>query len=197
MRAMQAIGIAVAFALLVSGAYTAYNKSRDLNESTCLGCLALNPIVKSFSGFWIEYPGGYGKEGSVSHPSWAVDELNKGKVVMLFFWYHGCEPCSRQWNEMKNAGIVNGSEGNGRMGGSYEKNITLFSIDIINSERKDAIKIYIPGGYVVTPTTAVLTMHNESILWYAFQGPADGTGGRPSIEQLEEILTLAVENMEA
>ena len=35
-------------------------------------------------------------------------------------------------------------------------------------------------------------MKNGSVLWYAFQGPADGTGGRPSIEKLEEILNDAI-----
>ena len=191
-RTLQAAGIIIALAFFTGGWYTAYEKSANLNESTCLGCIALNPIVESFSGFWTEYPDGYSREGTVPHPQWAVDELNKGRVVMLFFWYHGCEPCSRQWNDMSRAGIVNGSEGSGKMAGVYAENVTLFTIDIINNERKDAIKIYTPKGDIGTPTTAILTMKNGSIMWYAFQGPADGSGGRPSIETLENILDDAV-----
>lgn len=191
-RIIQAVGIIIALALFVGGWYTAYDKSTDLNESTCLGCIALNPIVSPFSEFWVEYPKGYSREGNVPHPQWVIDELNKGKVVMLFYWYHGCEPCSRQWNDMKNAGIVEGSESDGKMSAKYGGNITLFTIDIINSERKDTIKIYTPKGDIGTPTTVILTMKNGSVLWYAFQGPADGTGGRPSIEKLEEILNDAI-----
>ncbi|MEA2054243.1 MAG: hypothetical protein U9O96_03885 [Candidatus Thermoplasmatota archaeon] len=197
MRLAQVIGIAIALVLFTGGVYTSYEKSRNLNEATCLGCLALNPIVKSFSGFWVEYPEGYDKEGNnVPHPSWVVDELSKGKVVMLFFWYHGCDPCSRQWSDMKNAGIVEGSEENGCMDERYKKNITLFTVDIINSERKDVIKIYTPKGDIGAPTTVILTLKDGNVLWYAFQGPAGGDGGQPSLKQLEEILALAVENME-
>lgn len=191
-RILQLTGIIISLAFFVGGWYTAYEKSSDLNESTCLGCIALNPIVESFSEFWTEYPDGYSREGGVPHPQWVVDELNNSKVVMLFFWYHGCEPCSRQWNDMLHAGIVEGSESSGKMAGIYAKNVTLFTIDVINSERKDNIKIYTPKGDIGTPTTVILTMKNGSIMWYAFQGPADGSGGRPSIEKLESILNDAV-----
>jgi len=191
-RIVQLTGIIISLAFFVGGWYTAYEKSSDLNDSTCLGCLALNPVVSSFSEFWTEYPDGYSREGGVPHPQWVVDELNNSKVVMLFFWYHGCEPCSRQWNDMLHAGIVEGSESSGKMAGIYAKNVTLFTIDVINSERKDNIKIYTPKGDIGTPTTVILTMKNSSIVWYAFQGPADGSGGRPSIEKLESILNDAV-----
>lgn len=191
-RILQLTGIIISLAFFVGGWYTAYEKSSDLNESTCLGCIALNPIVESFSEFWTEYPDGYSREGGVPHPQWVVDELNNSKVVMLFFWYHGCEPCSRQWNDMLHAGIVEGSESSGKMAGIYAKNVTLFTIDVINSERKDNIKIYTPKGDIGTPTTVILTMKNGSIMWYAFQGPADDSGGRPSIEKLESILNDAV-----
>jgi len=192
-KVIQAICITVSFVLLISGGYAAYNKSKTLNESICLGCIGLNPIVESFSEFWVEYPRGYGKEGNVSHPQWVIDELNKGKIVMLFFWYHGCEPCSRQWNDMLHAGIVEGTEENGKIGVAYKNNVTLLTIDTINSERKDSIKLYNPSKKEdYNPTTAIITMKNGSILWYAFQGPADGSGGRPSMRGLEEILNYAL-----
>ncbi len=194
-RAIQIIGITIALAFFVGGWYTAYEKSADLNESTCLGCIALNPVVPSFSEFWVEYPEDYTHHGNVTHPRWVIDELNKGKVVMLFYWYHGCEPCARQWNDMKNMGIVEGSESDGKMTGMYAENITLFTIDVINDEKKDTIKIYTPKGDIGTPTTVILTMKNGSILWYAFQGPADGDGGRPSIDGLKVILNDAVKIM--
>jgi len=192
-RIIQAVGIIIALALFVSGWYTAYDKSTDLNESTCLGCIALNPIVSPFSEFWVEYPKGYSREGNVPHPQWVIDELNKGKVVMLFYWTHGCVPCKKQWDDMKKAEIVDGSESNGYIGKRYENNITLFSIDAGTGEGGDTLKIYTPKNKEpVTPTTVILTMKNGSVLWYAFQGPADGTGGRPSIGKLEEILNDAI-----
>lgn len=192
-RILQTAGIIIALAFFIGGWYAAYEKSTNLNENTCLGCLALNPVVKSFSGFWVEYPEGYGKEGNVSHPQWVLDELNRGKVVMLFFWFDGCSGCKEQWDDMINAGIVEGNEDSGKIGNYYENNVTLFSINTISSERKDSIKIYNPPDKEdYNPTTVILTMKNGSIMWYAFQGPADGSGGRPSIETLENILNDAV-----
>jgi len=194
-RILQTAGIIIALAFFIGGWYTAYEKSAEFNKNTCSGCVALNPIGEPFSEFWVEYPKEYKRGRIVPHHQWVVDELNKSKVIMLFFWYHGCEPCSRQWNDMLHAGIVNGSEDSGKMTGEYAKNITLFTIDVINSEKKDTLKIYTPKGKEVTPTTVILTMKNGSILWYAFQGLADGDGGRPSIDGLEVILNDAVKIM--
>jgi len=162
-----------------------------LNESRCLGCIALLPKASAFKGFWVEYPTFFHKKGSPALPDWLINE-SRQHVIMLFFWYKGCDPCKAQWDDMVHAGIVVGSEENGKMAANYS-NVSLITIDIVNDERANLLKIFTPAKSTPsTPTTVILFTTNQTY-WYAFSGKADGKAGRPSIEQLKEIIREAIE----
>jgi len=181
----------IAAVLLSAGAYIAYHQVESLNIARCLGCLAMEPKVEEFVNFWVEYPDEYKQNGVPPHPQWIVDEA-KEKVVMLFFWFEGCEACKRQWENMEKAGMVEGSEANGSFTDnfSYAK---LITIDIVNSKDKDVLKIYHPKEILEAPTTVILFEKNGTIYWYAFSGEANGKGGRPDINGLINILEKAKE----
>ena len=184
------IMLLISIGLLLTGFHFAYEKSKVLNESRCLGCIAMLPKAEEFHKFWIEYPKNFHKSGIPKIPLWLLNESKKN-VIMLFFWYKGCDPCKAQWDDMVANNIVSGSESNGKMTGNFS-NITLISIDIINDKRGNILSIYTPKGMTGTPTTVILFTKNKTY-WYAFSGPADGKEGRPSISQLEKILALAIE----
>ncbi|MCD6170870.1 MAG: hypothetical protein J7J36_00400 [Thermoplasmata archaeon] len=185
------IVLLISIAFLLTGFHFAYEKSKILNESRCLGCIAMLPKAISFHKFWIEYPKNFHKSGIPQIPSWLLNESKKN-VVMLFFWYKGCDPCKAQWDDMVANNIVSGSESNGKMTGNFS-NITLISIDIINDKLGNLLPIYTPKGKPSeTPTTVILFTKNETY-WYAFSGKADGIAGRPNISQLKKILNLAME----
>ena len=181
----------VAAALLFSGAYIAYKKVESLNVARCLGCIAMEPKVEKFAGFWVEYPEYYKQKGIPQHPQWIVDEAKK-KVVMLFFWFEGCEACKKQWENMKKHGMVEGSEADGSFTENYSYAI-LITIDIVNSKDKDILKIYHAKEKMEAPTTVILFEKNGTIHWYAFSGEANGKGGRPDINGLINILEEAKE----
>ncbi|MCD6512960.1 MAG: hypothetical protein J7K61_05100 [Thermoplasmata archaeon] len=182
----------ISIILFASGLYYGYEDSKRLNESRCLGCIALLPKAASFSTFWVEYPPFFHKKGIPAHPEAVLNE-SREHVVMLFFWDTGCDPCKEQWEEMKAKGIVDGSESDGRMTGNFS-NITLFSIDIFNE--KDGLRwlnVYTPAeNPSSTPTTVILFTKNNTTYWYAFSGKADGKAGRPDLNKLEEILNEAM-----
>ena len=193
------MGVIIALLILVAGGFNTYLTSQRLNENTCLGCLALIPRVAPFTEFWYYYPNSYGSRAGevVQHPPWVVEEVNNGSTVMLFFWYHGCKPCKQQWDDMKEIGLVDGTEEKGRMNSTYAPNVTLINIDVINSERKSSRKVYAPPGQEdFTPITVIVTGNASGFAWYSFQGPADGVGGRPSVRYLVDIINLAVGVME-
>lgn len=179
------IGILIAVPLLVIGMYNAYNDAQVLNENRCWGCLALNPIGKIYDGFWINYPEGYGKGKIIYHPEWVREALNNTRVVILFFWYKGCSSCAVLWEKMKEEGIVEGDEANGKIVGF--ENATLFTIDTLNDERKDAIFVYSQGGGA--PTTVILFKKDDTIYWYAFEGsdlPKDKNGKSVTVKEIIE-----------
>lgn len=181
----------ISIILFSAGMYYGYEDSKKLNESRCLGCIALLPRAISFSTFWVEYPASFHKKGIPAHPEEVVNESKK-HVVMLFFWYTGCDPCREQWEEMRKAGIVEGEERDGRMAGNFS-NITLFSIDIFNDREGRWLSIYTPANTPSsTPTTVILFTKNNTTYWYAFSGKADGKAGRPDLNTLERILNEAM-----
>ncbi len=187
----KVVAIAMAFIVFSVGFHFAYEKSKLLNESRCLGCIALLPKASAFKGFWVEYPTFFHKKGSPALPDWLINE-SRQHVIMLFFWYKGCDPCKAQWDDMAHAGIVVGSEENGKMAANYS-NVSLITIDIVNDERANLLKIFTPAKSTPsTPTTVILFTTNQTY-WYAFSGKADGKAGRPSIEQLKEIIREAIE----
>jgi hypothetical protein len=97
---------------------------------------------------------------------------------------------------MKDSGLVQGTEETGRMTPTYASKATLINIDVINSERTSARKVYAtPDRADFTPITAIITRNASGLIWYAFQGPADGSGGRPSVQELITIVNLAAEVM--
>lgn len=188
MKKIIALGISII--IFVVGFHYAYEKSKLINESRCLGCIALLPKAAEFTTFWIEYPPSFNRKGIPDFPSWLINE-SKNRVVMLFFWYKGCDPCREQWEDMVNAGIVYGEEGNGRMGERFS-NVTLISIDILNDERGNVLNVFTPKGETPsTPTTVIIFTKNETY-WYSFSGKADGRAGRPDIKKLEEIIEEAI-----
>jgi len=178
------IGMGIAAILLLSGGYLAYDKTHILNENRCWGCLALNPTGKIYNGFWIDYPKEYGK-GKIKHPDWLKNALNNTHVVMLFFWYKGCSACKLLWEEMKEEGIVEGDEANGKIVGF--ENVTLITIDTVNDERKGALSIYSQKGG--SPTTVILFKEDDTIYWYAFEGsnlPKDENGKIVTVKEIIE-----------
>ncbi|KAA0003726.1 MAG: hypothetical protein FE048_01025 [Thermoplasmata archaeon] len=179
------IGIGIAVSLFAIGIYDAYDNARILNENRCWGCLALDPIGKIYDGFWIEYPKDYGKGKEVPHPEWVKEELDNGSVVMLFFWYEGCYSCEVLWEKMKKEGIVEGDEAHGKIVGF--ENVTLFTIDTIKDERRDALSIYSKRNG--SPTTVILFKEDDTIYWYAFEGseiPKDKNGKEITVKKILE-----------
>ena len=184
------ISLIISISIFITGFYYAYEKSKLLNESRCLGCIALLPRAEKFKEFWIEYPKYFHKNGIPNFPSWLLNE-SRQHVVMLFFWYKGCDPCKEQWDDMVRAKIVKGNEENGKMTSNFS-NITLITIDIINDERGSILSLFTPrGSKPSTPTTVILFTKNQTH-WYAFSGKADGRAGRPNIKELKEILNEAM-----
>ncbi len=180
------IALIICAITLSSGFLIAYDTVKRLNIARCLGCIAMYPKAIKFS-FWVEYPKEYKNKGLPPHPEWIV---NESKVILLFLWGYACEPCEKQWEEMKKAGIVEGTEENGTVGGNFSY-VKLYAIN--GQEEKDLVRIYNKRGEVELPTTVILFKKNETIYWYAFSGPADGKGGRPNIEELIKILEMAKE----
>ena len=181
--------IIVSILLFAVGFHYAYEKSKVLNESRCLGCIALLPKAEKFEDFWVEYPPFFNKKGVPEIPQWLLNE-SKNHVVILFFWYKGCDPCKAQWEDMLKAGIVKGSEENGKL--ANYTNATLITIDILNDERSNLLPIFTPAKSTPsTPTTVILFTKNQTY-WYAFSGRADGRAGRPSVEKLNEIIKEAI-----
>jgi thiol-disulfide isomerase/thioredoxin len=188
----KAIYLMVALIILAAGANTAYDSVKSLNIARCLGCIAMEPKAVKFVEFWVEYPEHYNNKGIPPHPDWVIN-ASKQKVVMLFFWGPSCEPCEWQWEAMKKAGLVKGSEENGSATANFSY-IQLFSINApYDDEKGEAIRIYTPKGDTGTPTTVILFEKNGTIYWYAFSGPANGEGGRPDINGLINILEKAKE----
>ena len=157
--------------LVIGLGLDAYEKTKRQNEILCLGCLALEPIAEDFEGFWVEHP----EDDKVpDHPDWVKDELESKKVVFIFLWSQGCVPCEEQWEDMKDDGLVKGSEDDGTMA-KYTDKVTLYSLDAGSEARgEEAIGVYDPNeGSHGTPTTVFLTMEEGSettIYWWAAEG---------------------------
>lgn len=187
----KAIVLLLALALVAPGAYLAYTHVEALNISRCLGCIALEPKAEKFEEFWVAYPSSYKNKGIPAHPQWVINE-SREQVVMLFYWGPSCEPCDRQWENMKKLGMVEGTERDGRMTENYSY-VTLFSLNAPFDKNGDSIRIYHRKGGTETPTTVILFERNNTIYWYAFSGEANGEGGRPTVEELGNILEKARE----
>jgi len=183
---MKKLLLCTAIILLISGAYLCYNKTKKLNEMVCQGCIAIVSKSQKFGEFWIEYPHNYGMNGMPSHPEWAIN-FSKNNILMIFFYGPACEPCLHQWEEMKNVGMVEGNEEDGKFSRNFSYAI-LVTIDI-SKDAENTIRIYNSKSSV--PTTVIMFEKNEKIYWYAFSGPPDGKGGRPSIDELKNILEKA------
>ena len=157
--------------LVIGVSLEGYEITKSQNEVLCLGCLALDPVVDEFEGFWVEHP----EDDKIpKHPGWVKDELGKKKVVFIFLWDDGCTPCDEQWDDMKDAGLVKGSEDDGEMA-KYTGNVTLFSLKASDNDRgSEARDIYDPnGGGHGTPNSIFLTKEGNSettIYWWAGEG---------------------------
>ena len=185
MRLIQALALCVVFALLVSGVgLGGYVLSKRISSVPCYGCMGLNPQFIPFKGFLTK---------NVSHPDWVIDTLEDGKVVFIFLWGTGCGPCDAQWNDMKNAGVVKGSEGNGEIGDRYVDDVKLFSLNPVGDCGIDAMNTYNPGGG--DPTTVIITLVKDNktdkvvIGWYMFEGYLKGN---PTMLYLENVVESAI-----
>ena len=173
--------------LIIGVGLDGYESTRNQNEVLCLGCLALNPVVDDFGDFWVKHP----DSGKVpKHPGGVKDELNKKDVVFIFLWDDGCVPCEEQWEDMKDAGLVKGSEQDGEMA-NYTSEVTLYSLKASDGDRgSDARDIYDPnGGGHGTPTTVILTKEEgdpDTIYWWAGEG-------KMSASDVDEVLNKAME----
>ena len=185
------VAVAIAFLIFSVGFYHAYELSELLNKSRCLGCIALLPKVSTFKEFWVQYPSFFHKKGSPTLPDWLLNE-SKQHVVMLFFWYKGCDPCKAQWEDMVKNGIVVGSEENGKMAPNYSKNVSIITIDIVRSELGNLLEIFTPAKAIPsTPTTVILFTTNQTY-WYAFSGILDASMVKKIIrEAIEEWYAAA------
>ncbi len=188
MRLIQTLALCAVFALLVSGAgLGGYVLSKRISSVPCYGCMGLNPRFTPFEGFLTK---------NVSHPDWVIDTLKDEKAVFIFLWGGGCTPCTAQWDDMKNAGIVKGSEENGEIDNRYVDGVKLFSLDTgsrTDLRGEEAMNVYTLGGG--TPTTIIITLvkDNETnevkIGWYSFMGYQSG---KPSMSNLEQIIESGI-----
>jgi hypothetical protein len=188
MRLIQALALCAVAALLVSGvAFGGYVLVKRISSATCYGCLGLNPEFTPFEGFLTK---------NVSHPEWVIDTLKDGKIVFIFLWQIGCDPCEAQWGAMKNAGIVKGTEENGGIGDKYKDEVKLFSLDassLTDLQGEEAMNVYNQGGG--TPTTVIITLVKDNktndvkIGWYSFAGYESG---KPTMSYLENIIESGI-----
>lgn len=185
MRLIQALALFAAVALLVSGlGLGGYAISKRISSTTCYGCMGLNPRFTPFKGFSTE---------NVSHPDWVIDTLKDGKIVFIFLWQIGCDPCEAQWNDMKNTGIVKGVEENGEIGDKYNDEVKLFSLKSVSDNGVEAMGVYNPSWGA--PTTVIITLvrDNETnevkIGWYSFMGYQSG---KPMMSNLEHIIESGI-----
>jgi hypothetical protein len=170
----SALIISIAW-LLIGLNLSGYEETRRQNDVLCLGCLALEPVADDFEDFWVEHP----DDNKVpKHPQWVKDELADNKVVFIYLWSQGCVPCEEQWEDMKDEGLVKGTEDDGEMA-KYTSDVVLYSLDAGSEERgKEAIQIYDPNqGSHGTPTSIFLTMvdpeeggDGSTIYWWAGEG---------------------------
>ena len=188
MKLLQVLSLGITLTLLVSGiGLGGYALSKRITSVPCYGCMALNPKFTPFKGFSTE---------NVSHPDWVIDTLKDGKIVFIFLWSTGCDPCTAQWVAMKNADIVKGTEENGGIGDRYKDEVKLFSLDtgsITDQRGEEAMNVYNPGGG--TPTTVIITLVNDNetnnveIGWYSFMGYQHGN---PTMSNLEQIIESGI-----
>jgi len=188
MRLIQALALCAAFTLLVSGiGFGGYALSKRIVSLPCYGCTALNPEFTPFKCFSTK---------NVSHPDWVIDTLKDGKIVFIFLWQTGCDPCEAQWGTMKNAGIVKGNEENGGIDDRYKDEVKLFSLDagsLTDSRGEEAMNVYNSGGG--TPTTVIITLvkdnetNNVKIGWYSFAGYESCN---PTMSYLENIIESGI-----
>lgn len=185
MRLIQVLALCAAAGLLVSGiGLGGYVLTKRISSATCYGCMGLNPEFTPFKGFLTK---------NVSHPDWVIDALKNGKIVFIFLWQTGCDPCEAQWGAMKNAGVVKGNEENGGVGDRYKEQVRLFSLDAAGQQGEEAINVYNPGGG--TPTTVIITLirdnetNNVKIGWYSFAGYESG---KPTMSYLENIIESGI-----
>jgi len=157
--------------LIIGVSLDGYDETRRQNDILCLGCLALEPVAEGFDGFWVEHP----EDDKVpDHPDWVRDELEDKKVVFIFLWSQGCVPCEEQWDDMKDDGLVRGTEQDGEMA-KYTNDVVLFSLDAgSDPEGEEAIGIYDPNqGSHGTPTSIFLTKEGSAqttIYWWSAEG---------------------------
>ena len=175
----QLVSIIIIIGVLAGGLVgDAYMSVQNHSAVPCLGCLGLSPVSGEFEEWWIDYPEGHVKEGQpVGHPSWILEALDEYEMIILFFWQDECPPCEKQWEDMKDAGLVSGSEANGKLI-KYTEIAYLYSLDVADPKhnyRDIMYDIYDPEGYRQgTPTTVFLvTLHDNNIGWYSQKGYVD------------------------
>ncbi len=189
------------FALVVLGLLLmglgmgAYEATKRTNGSLCTSCLGLDPKPFDFDMFWTKYPSRHEDSGKwPKHPGWIEDDLEEIKVVFLFFWSPHCDNCEEQWEDMKEDGIVKGSEDDGEIGDEYQNNVKLYSMDSNTDNGKRTLEVYEPDGRppedFQLPTTVIITKYSrtsETVYWYA-----DNAKLKASL--VEEILDAAIDN---
>jgi len=169
-----------------------YEQVEKLASVKCLGCLALDPILPPFEGFWIEYPEGHVKEGEeVTHPEAVLGTIGDEDVniFVLFFWTQGCVPCAEQWDEMVEEKIASGPEDGGREGGRFER-FRMTSFDAAEKEGRELYDTYIPTGLEtgVPMTTFIFRGPEDDIQWYSHYGKMDVREFIVIVEDIEYYL---------
>jgi len=184
----QWVSVIIIVGLLAGGVLGgAYVYVQDHSSVPCLGCLGLSPLSGEFEDWWIEYPEDHSKAGQeVGHPDWVLQELKEKEMVLIFFWQVACGPCEDQWEDMKDEGLVSGTEQDGELE-KYTDIVSLYSLDIGKPNYRSALETYDPQGYNLgTPTTTFLvTLHSGEIGWYSYKGQMDA-------DTVESILTIGL-----
>lgn len=173
----QLVSIILIIGLLTGGLVGgAYVYIQDHSAVPCLGCLGLSPISGEFEEWWIDYPEGHKDEGKpVGHPNWILDALDEYEMIILFFWQVACPDCDRQWEDMKDDGLVKGTEASGELN-IYTEIAYLYSLDVNDDQKyRSAMYTYDPQGIKQgTPTTVFLvTLPGNDIGWYSYKGYMD------------------------
>jgi len=168
--------------VLVGGlAAGGYEVSDGNNGVKCLSCLALVP---SLSGAWSDSP--------LDHPNEVMSDLDSGKIALLFFWQPSCGACDKQWEDMKDYGLVTGTEQQGRMA-KYDSEVELHSVNARDDPYTDWFREYasaFPEDDWATPMTSIVFKDGSSIYWFSEIGYEEGKKMTP--EDIESLLNEAM-----
>ncbi|MDG6221402.1 MAG: hypothetical protein QCI38_08165 [Candidatus Thermoplasmatota archaeon] len=167
------LSIVLLFTLITGGLAGGYQISSNKNNTLCLSCLALTYSGGDFTGeWWTTYPSTSPLAGqTVNHPGDVTSDLSRYDVVMVYFWQPGCTACDEQWEDMKEGGIVVGTEPSGQMSSKWS-DVTLYSVDATKEPYNTWFRTYVQYKQhsPATPLTVFVANDGGNTVWYAQMG---------------------------